>query len=153
MEAVDEICDGAHEHGLPVHMDGARIFNAATYLGGAVQRDRGQGGHGDVLPVEGAGRAGGVDGGGAAEAIDRARLYRKRLGGGMRQAGVLAAAGLIALEQMPWRLRRGSRECAVSGGRAVASAGRGDRSGAGADQHSDLRCQRDGLDGRSSARD
>ena len=41
---------------------------------------------------------------GAAEAIDRARGYRKRLGGGMRQAGVLAAAGLIALEEMPHRL-------------------------------------------------
>jgi threonine aldolase len=41
---------------------------------------------------------------GTAEAIDRARGYRKRLGGGMRQAGVLAAAGLIALEKMPHRL-------------------------------------------------
>jgi len=41
---------------------------------------------------------------GSAEAIERARLYRKRLGGGMRQAGVLAAAGLIALEEMPSRL-------------------------------------------------
>ena len=36
--------------------------------------------------------------------IDRARLYRKRLGGGMRQVGILAAAGLIALEEMPARL-------------------------------------------------
>jgi threonine aldolase len=41
---------------------------------------------------------------GTTEAMDRARLYRKRLGGGMRQAGVLAAAGLIALEQMSARL-------------------------------------------------
>src|SRR5438270_8966737 len=41
---------------------------------------------------------------GKADAIGRARLYRKRLGGGMRQAGVLAAAGLIALEEMPKRL-------------------------------------------------
>jgi threonine aldolase len=41
---------------------------------------------------------------GDADAIDRARLYRKRLGGGMRQAGVLAAAGLIALEQSPRHL-------------------------------------------------
>jgi len=41
---------------------------------------------------------------GTAEAIAQARLYRKRLGGGMRQAGVLAAAGLIALEQSPRRL-------------------------------------------------
>jgi threonine aldolase len=41
---------------------------------------------------------------GTAETIERGRLYRKRLGGGMRQAGVLAAAGLIALEEMPQRL-------------------------------------------------
>jgi threonine aldolase len=41
---------------------------------------------------------------GSAEAIARGRLYRKRLGGSMRQAGVLAAAGLISLEQMPGRL-------------------------------------------------
>jgi threonine aldolase len=41
---------------------------------------------------------------GTQEAMDRARLYRKRLGGGMRQAGVLAAAGLIALESTPARL-------------------------------------------------
>src|SRR5207302_6117193 len=41
---------------------------------------------------------------GTAEAIAQGRLYRKRLGGGMRQAGVLAAAGLIALEEMPKRL-------------------------------------------------
>jgi threonine aldolase len=43
---------------------------------------------------------------GSAELIDRARLYRKALGGGMRQAGVLAAAGLIALERMPARLHQ-----------------------------------------------
>ena len=41
---------------------------------------------------------------GRADEIERGRLYRKRLGGGMRQAGVLAAAGLIALEEMPQRL-------------------------------------------------
>ena len=41
---------------------------------------------------------------GTQKAMDKARLYRKRLGGGMRQAGVLAAAGLIALEEMPKRL-------------------------------------------------
>jgi threonine aldolase len=41
---------------------------------------------------------------GSAENIARARAFRKALGGGMRQAGVLAAAGIIALEKMPWRL-------------------------------------------------
>ena len=46
--------------------------------------------------------------------IDKGRLYRKRLGGGMRQAGVLAAAGLIALEQSPAQARSRPRECEAS---------------------------------------
>jgi len=56
------------------------------------------------LPVEGIGRARGSMLTGSAELMDRARLFRKALGGGMRQVGVLAAAGLIALEQGPRRL-------------------------------------------------
>ena len=81
-------------------MDGARVFNAAGVVRRAGARDRGQGRHGDVLPVEGAGRAGRLDAGRDAKStIAQARLYRKRLGGGMRQAGVLAAAGLVALEE------------------------------------------------------
>ena len=53
---------------------------------------------------------------GTAEAIARGRLYRKRLGGGMRQAGVLAAAGLIALEEMPQRLGEDHANAPLSGG-------------------------------------
>ena len=56
------------------------------------------------MPVERIGRPGGIDAVGKAEAIDRGRIYRKALGGGMRQAGILAAAGLIALEQGPAKL-------------------------------------------------
>ena len=80
--------------------------------------------HGDVLPVEGAGRAGGLDAGGdATSRCDRGRLYRKRLGGGMRQAGVLAAAGLIALEEHAAQAGRRSRQRPLPGRGAGARPG------------------------------
>ncbi len=104
MANIREICDGAHERGLRVHMDGARVFNAAVALGIPV--------HEIVAPADtvmfcvskALGAPVGSLLGGPAEAIARARLYRKRLGGGMRQAGVLAAAALVALEETPGRL-------------------------------------------------
>jgi threonine aldolase len=101
LEVIREIGDGAHELGLKVHMDGARVFNAAQALGVSVREI--------VAPVDTVmfclSKALGAPVGsmlaGTREDIDRGRLYRKRLGGGMRQAGVLAAAGLIALEEHP----------------------------------------------------
>jgi threonine aldolase len=104
MDAIREICDGAHERGLKVHMDGARVFNAAAALNVQVREI--------VSPVDTVmfclSKALGAPVGsilaGPADLIARGRLYRKRLGGGMRQAGVLAAAGLIALEDTPRRL-------------------------------------------------
>lgn len=104
LEVVDEVCQEAHALGIKVHMDGARVFNAACALGRPVR---------DILaPVDsamfclskGLGAPVGSMVVGTAEGIEQGRLYRKRLGGGMRQAGVLAAAGLIALEDMPKRL-------------------------------------------------
>lgn len=103
-EVIREIAEGAHALGIPVHMDGARIFNAAEACGRTVREI--------AEPVDtvmfclskGLGAPVGSVLVGTAEAIARGRLYRKRLGGGMRQAGVLAAAGLIALERMPARL-------------------------------------------------
>jgi threonine aldolase len=105
VEAVEEICDRAHDLGLAVHMDGARVFNAATYLGRSVQEITAKVDTVMFCLSKALGAPVGSMVVGPREAIDRARLYRKRLGGGMRQAGVLAAAGLIALEQMPWRLK------------------------------------------------
>jgi threonine aldolase len=87
-----------------VHLDGARIFNASTALGVDVKTlTRGAD---TVMFCLSKGLCAPVGSMliGSAELIDRARIYRKALGGGMRQAGVLAAAGLIALEQMPARL-------------------------------------------------
>jgi threonine aldolase len=99
-----EICAGAHALGLPVHLDGARIFNAAAALGVGVKELTG--GFDTVMfsLSKGLGAPVGSMLVGSTVAMARARLFRKALGGGMRQAGVLAAAGLIALEEMPARL-------------------------------------------------
>ncbi len=104
LATIREICDGAHERGLKVHMDGARVFNAAAAMGAPVSEI--------VAPVDTVmfclSKALGAPVGsmlaGPAEPIAKGRLLRKRLGGGMRQAGVLAAAGLIALEETPKHL-------------------------------------------------
>jgi threonine aldolase len=104
LAVVEEIWAGAKERKLPIHLDGARIFNAATALGADVRTlTRGF----DTVMFclsKGLGAPVGSMLTGPAELMERARLYRKALGGGMRQAGVLAAAGLIALEQGPGRL-------------------------------------------------
>lgn len=104
LDVIREIADGAHALGLAVHMDGARVFNAAAALRVPVKDI--------VAPVDtvmfclSKGLAAPVGSllAGSKDAMAQARLYRKRLGGGMRQVGVLAAAGLIALEQMTERL-------------------------------------------------
>jgi threonine aldolase len=104
LPVLEEIWAGAKERKLPTHLDGARIFNAATALGVDVKTlTRGF----DTVMFclsKGLGAPVGSMLVGSAELMDRARLFRKALGGGMRQAGVLAAAGLIALEQGPLRL-------------------------------------------------
>jgi threonine aldolase len=101
---LEEIWAGAKERKLPTHLDGARIFNAATVLGVDVRTlTRGF----DTVMFclsKGLGAPVGSMLTGSQELMDRARLFRKALGGGMRQAGILAAAGLIALEQGPGRL-------------------------------------------------
>jgi threonine aldolase len=104
LAVMEEIWTEAKKRGLPVHLDGARIFNAATYLGTDVQSlTRG---FDTVMFCLSKGLCAPVGSMlvGSKEAIAEARVHRKALGGGMRQAGVLAAAGLIALEKMPARL-------------------------------------------------
>jgi threonine aldolase len=104
IEELDSICDHAHGRGLKVHVDGARFFNAVVASGISAARIASKvdtvmfclskslcAPVGSMLV-------------GTAKAMDQAREYRKILGGGMRQAGILAAAGLIALEEMPKRL-------------------------------------------------
>ena len=104
LPVLEGIWAGAKERKLPSHLDGARIFNAATALGVDVRElTRGF----DTVMFclsKGLGAPVGSMLTGSAEMMERARIYRKALGGGMRQAGVLVAAGLIALEQGPARL-------------------------------------------------
>jgi threonine aldolase len=104
MDVLDEICGNAHDAGIPVHMDGARIFNAACHLNRPVRELAASADTVMFCLSKGLGAPVGSMLVGRAEAIERGRLYRKRLGGAMRQVGVLAAAGLIALEEMPNRL-------------------------------------------------
>ena len=104
-QLAHEICDRAHEAGLSVHLDGSRIFNAATYLGEEVAGMTKKFDSIQFCLSKGLGAPVGSMIVGSKAFIDRCRSIRKMLGGGMRQAGVLAAAGLIALEQGPKRLR------------------------------------------------
>ena len=102
--SVDEICGRAHDAKLKVHLDGARIFNAAVALGESVAAMTKQ--VDSVMFCLSKGLAAPVGSMilGSAEFIEKARIYRKMFGGGMRQSGVIAAAGLIALEESPSRL-------------------------------------------------
>jgi threonine aldolase len=104
LELVREICDNAHDMGIPVHMDGARIFNAACSLKRPVHELAAPADTVMFCLSKGLGAPVGSMLVGTGEAIERGRMYRKRLGGAMRQVGVLAAAGLVALEEMPHRL-------------------------------------------------
>jgi threonine aldolase len=104
LDVLDEIQAGARSAGLPVHMDGARVFNAAASLGVPVSELAAKADTVMFCLSKGLGAPVGSILAGTRSAIDKGRLYRKRLGGGMRQAGVIAAAGLIALEEMPKRL-------------------------------------------------
>ncbi len=104
LPVLEEIWAYARQAGLPIHLDGARVFNAAAALNVSVAAlTRGF----DTVMFclsKGLGAPVGSMLVGSRELIDRARSVRKMLGGGMRQAGVLAAAGLIALTEMPQRL-------------------------------------------------
>jgi threonine aldolase len=104
LRAIREICAGAHERGLKVHMDGARVFNASAATGVTVRDIAAPADTVMFCLSKGLGAPVGSLLAGPADAMARGRLYRKRLGGGMRQAGVLAAAGLVALEETPRRL-------------------------------------------------
>jgi threonine aldolase len=103
-ERVNEICEKAHAVGLRVHLDGARIFNAAVALKEDVAHMTKKVDSVMFCLSKGLGAPVGSMIVGSKEFIERARMYRKMFGGGMRQVGVVAAAGLIALEKSPARL-------------------------------------------------
>lgn len=98
---IDDICDRAHERGVPVHMDGARIFNASVATGKPVREIAAKVDTVMFCLSKALGAPAGSILAGPAPLIEKGRLLRKRLGGAMRQVGVLAAAGLVALEESP----------------------------------------------------
>lgn len=112
---VEKICQLAHQRNIQVHLDGARIFNAAVAL--------------NIEPVlltksvdsvmfclsKGLSAPVGSILAGSKEFIQRARKNRKMLGGGMRQAGILAAAGIIAIENMVERLEDDHKNAQILG--------------------------------------
>jgi threonine aldolase len=100
-DRTEDICGRAHEKNLPVHLDGARVFNAAAALGESVADLARPTDSVMFCLSKGLGAPVGSMLLGTRAFIDEARVVRKMLGGGMRQAGVLAAAGLIALEESP----------------------------------------------------
>lgn len=104
-DAADEVCDHAHEAGLRVHLDGARVFNASVAMGKSVAEISKKFDSVMFCLSKGLGAPVGSMLVGSKAFIEKARSIRKALGGGMRQAGILAAAGLIALEKMPLRLK------------------------------------------------
>jgi threonine aldolase len=103
-ENMRNIYKHASENNIPVHVDGARLFNAAAAAGHDVKEFTK---HTDTVQIclsKGLGAPVGSILAGSVEFIQHARKWRKRLGGGMRQAGVIAAPGLIALTKMMDRL-------------------------------------------------
>ncbi|MCX5851745.1 MAG: low-specificity L-threonine aldolase [Deltaproteobacteria bacterium] len=98
------VVDLAHRHGLRVHLDGARVFNAAAALGVPVtDLTRGVDSVSFCLSKGLSAPIGSLICA-SREFIDEARRVRKMLGGGMRQTGVIAAAGIVALDEMLERL-------------------------------------------------
>jgi threonine aldolase len=104
LDALRKASAAAHEQGIRVHLDGARIFNAAVALGVDVAEIAAPADTVTFCISKGLGCPAGSIFCGTRETVDHARRWRKRLGGGMRQTGVLAAAGLVALETMVDRL-------------------------------------------------
>ena len=105
LERLQQVYKMAKEENIPVHMDGARIFNAATALGVDVKEIAACTDSVMFCLSKGLCAPVGSMLVGSKEYIERARRNRKMLGGGMRQCGFLAAAGLIALEVMTKRLQ------------------------------------------------
>jgi threonine aldolase len=104
MQQIGEVTEAAHKHGLLAHLDGARLWNASV-ASGVVEREYAA--PFDSVSVcfsKGLGAPVGSVLAGSKSLIDRARRFRKMLGGGMRQAGIIAAGALFALRHHHDRL-------------------------------------------------
>jgi len=105
LDYMSKVYKIAKDFGLSVHLDGARIFNAATALNCNVSEIAQYADSVSVCLSKGLAAPIGTVLVGSKEFIDEARLKRKVMGGGMRQVGILAAAGKVAVEKMSKRLR------------------------------------------------
>jgi threonine aldolase len=108
---LEDIFSFAESHSLLVHMDGARLFNAAMASGLSVDRIASYTDSVTFCLSKGLGAPVGSMLCGTKEFISRAKVVRKMLGGGMRQAGILAAAGIYALENNVARLKEDHENC------------------------------------------
>lgn len=116
---IAEVADLARQHGIRLHIDGARIFNAATALNTPIAELVAPADSISVCLSKGLCAPVGTVLVGSRAFIDQARRARKQVGGGMRQAGILAAAGLIALRKMSTRLHEDhANACALAEGLA-----------------------------------
>ncbi|MBT3362516.1 MAG: aminotransferase class I/II-fold pyridoxal phosphate-dependent enzyme [Chloroflexi bacterium] len=103
-ENTSALADVAHKNNLKVHIDGARLFNAAVVQGVPANELTKSVDTVSICLSKGLGAPVGSVLCGSKETIEKARRWRKMIGGGMRQAGVIAAAGIVALETMIERL-------------------------------------------------
>ncbi|MFC5971837.1 threonine aldolase family protein [Halomarina salina] len=98
--AIDTVADAAHDLGVPVHLDGARLANAAVAHDAPLHRFTHEVDSTMMCLSKGLGAPVGSMLAGSESFVDDARRVRKLLGGGMRQAGMIAAPGLLALENV-----------------------------------------------------
>ncbi len=101
---MEQMYNIAKQEGIHVHLDGARIFNAAVSLGVPVKQIAGYADSVQFCLSKGLCAPVGSMVAGSKQFVEKARKYRKILGGGMRQAGILAAAGIVAIQKMTQRL-------------------------------------------------
>lgn len=104
LDGLRAIADTARAGGARVHMDGARLFNAVSASGASAAEHAGVADTVSFCLSKGLCAPVGSLLCGPADFVEAARFHRKRLGGGMRQSGVIAAAGLVALREMTERL-------------------------------------------------
>lgn len=105
LETMKQVYEVGQKHTIPIHLDGARVFNAATYLKVDVKKITQYADSVNFCLSKGLCAPIGSILLGSNDFIDKARKNRKLLGGGMRQVGILAAAGIIALDEMTERLQ------------------------------------------------
>lgn len=113
IKKIEEMRSLADEHNLKMHLDGARLWNASVVSGISIKEYAGYFDSVSLCFSKGLGAPVGSIAAGSAEFIDRTHYYRKAYGGGMRQAGILAAAALYAIENNLERLKDDHRRARI----------------------------------------